>query len=31
VDVLQYSASFVWCDELHQSAISTSQKKLVIY
>jgi hypothetical protein len=31
VDILQYSASFIWCDALHQSAISSSSKKLIIY
>jgi hypothetical protein len=31
VDILQYSASFIWCDALHQSAISSSPKKLIIY
>jgi hypothetical protein len=31
VDVLQYSTSFVLCDATHQSAISTSPKKLIIY
>jgi hypothetical protein len=31
VDILQYSASFIWCDALHYSAISSSLKKLVVY
>jgi hypothetical protein len=31
VDILQYSASFVWCDAFHQSAISTSSIELIIY